>query len=112
MKTLARSAGLNHNWNTAFESFNCLSLSTKLEKRGRPRFPFLVADAKFDRHVGDLMSSTLTKPKPRLTKARDSQRPEKFWVRKANPELDRAGTWLLENLATIRAEATSRANSR
>jgi hypothetical protein len=58
------------------------------------------------------MTSTLTKSKLRLTKAREPQLREKFWVRKANPELDRAGNWLLENLAAVRAQATSRAHSR
>jgi len=59
-----------------------------------------------------IMPSTLSKPKPRLTKASEPRPREKFWVRKANPELDRAGNWLLENLATVRKQAASRAHSR
>ena len=32
-----------------------------------------------------------------------------FWVRPANPELDRSGDWLLKNLTTTRASAATRA---
>lgn len=35
--------------------------------------------------------------------------PKAFWVRPANPELDRAGDWLLKNLTTTRARCASRA---
>jgi len=31
-----------------------------------------------------------------------------FWIRPANPELDRSGGWLLQNLSIIRAAAKSR----
>jgi hypothetical protein len=55
---------------------------------------------------------TLTKSKTPAGKGRKTARHAKFWVRKNNPELDRAGNWLLENLATVRAQAASRAHSR
>jgi hypothetical protein len=55
---------------------------------------------------------TLTKSKAHAGKVRKTARHAKFWVRKTNPELDRAGNWLLENLATGRAQAASRAHSR
>lgn len=58
------------------------------------------------------MASTLAKSKTRTAKVREPQRREKFWVRKANPELDRAGDWLLENFAAVRAQATTRGHSR
>ena len=36
---------------------------------------------------------------------------EKFWIRKANRELNRTGDFILKNLRTIRQEAASRARS-
>jgi hypothetical protein len=35
----------------------------------------------------------------------------RFWMRKANPELDRSGDWLLNNLKHLRREASTRADS-
>jgi hypothetical protein len=32
-----------------------------------------------------------------------------FWIRPANPELDRSGDWLLKHLTTTRARLMSRA---
>jgi hypothetical protein len=34
----------------------------------------------------------------------------RFWVRKPNPELDRSGDWLLNNLKHFRREASTRAD--
>ena len=64
------------------------------------------------RHVWLTVISTLTQSKTRAGNARKTARLEKFWVRKANPELDRAGNWLLGNLAAVRAQAVSRAHTR
>jgi hypothetical protein len=55
---------------------------------------------------------TLTKSKGHAGEVRKTERRTKFWVRKTNPELDRAGVWLLENLAAVRSQAASRAHSR
>ena len=42
---------------------------------------------------------------------RGKSAPGKFWIRRANRELNRTGDFILKNLQTIRQEAASRARS-
>jgi hypothetical protein len=61
------------------------------------------------------VASTLAQSKVRAGKRAQkssSAAREKFWVRKPNAELDRAGDWLLANLTKMRTEAVSRAHPR
>jgi len=56
------------------------------------------------------MATTLApKTKARRATKRVAQQRKAFWVRPPNAELDRSGDWLLNNLSTTRAKATSRA---
>jgi len=47
----------------------------------------------------------------RASVTRGKSAPGKFWIRRANRELNRTGDFILKNLQTIRQEAASRARS-
>jgi len=85
----------------------------KCEKCGLAgRVEIAVARSKPGATLMLIVISTLPQSKARAGKARKTPRRDKFWLRKANSELDRAGDWLLGNLAAVRAQAASRAHSR
>lgn len=58
------------------------------------------------------MEKRLPQSNAQRRKPRRAIRHERLWVRASNAELDRAGDWLLENLAAVRAHATARAQAR
>jgi hypothetical protein len=58
------------------------------------------------------MIATQNRPRHPTAKTPRAPRHRKFWVRKPNAELDRAGDWLLANLSGLRADATSRGHPR
>jgi hypothetical protein len=56
------------------------------------------------------VSHAMTAPKSRNKNRRQPKGAaarKKFWARLSNPELDRSGDWLQQNLTTTRAKAVS-----
>ncbi|MBI5766506.1 MAG: hypothetical protein HZA93_01835 [Verrucomicrobia bacterium] len=58
------------------------------------------------------MIATLKAPRRPAAKSPRTPIRRKFWARKSNAELDRAGDWLLANLGSLRADAPARGHSR
>jgi len=60
------------------------------------------------------MATDLAKAKKKATKRptpAKSAKVHRFWIRPSNPELDRTGQYILDNLDRIRSEAVSRGDA-